>query len=864
MSKTKRIISVLLIAIMLLAMASAGLSCSKQNTDDTITSAVSDLDAELASLKGQYDYSTDNMTALQTAYDNAVTAIKAAGDADAVATALADGKTAIDAVERVGSKSYTLDEYISATPSSWNAHNWQTDGDSYVFGYTEMGLVESTMKTDGEYQWTYEMADAIEDITAQATADDKAKWEITDDQTTGRMFKITLNKNAKWADGTPINADTYIYSMQQLLSSDMKNYRADLYWSGENALYNGEQYFKQDVIGSKTFAPISDLGYASAGEAIAAGYTDLYVDLGGFWGVAADDGTSVFSITDETKVRDPAVEEGQPEDYISGKYVYDTYLADGQPYSSYAADYLMYVKGEIVETPWDKVGLYKTGDYELIYVTVTPQTMFNFLTSMSSNWIVYQPLYEAGKTTVEGLVTTNYGTSLDTYMAFGPYKLATFEQDKQIVFVRNDNWYGYTDGKHVGQYMTTQIKANVLTDQATILQMFNKGELDTASLESDDMEVYGSSDYLLKTPETYTMRFFFNTNLDVLKKLEGERGDGNNIEILSIQDFRKAMSWSFDRDTWCKEVTAGEIPQVGLLSSLYYYDVDNNPKSIYRNSEQAMAGIVKYYGLTYGDGQRYETLEDAYRACTGYDLDKAKELFTNAYNEAIKQGIYKDGQKIVINIGAAKGASTNELVKQEKKFNDFLTAGTAGTPLEGMVSVKYLYNLADRYGDVSDGIREAGYGGLGGAAFYPYRTFNSYIDASQAVGGKISEGNFDAKTIDVTITYDFNGDGTAEDVTDNLFNWNASITAGGQYFDAPHELRLTILSAIEVAILDAAHCFPITVTATVSLYSKKITYATTNYNIMYGYGGIRLMTFNYSDYEWSAYVAAQGGTLNYK
>ena len=862
MGKTRRIISIILIAVMLAAMAASGVACSKQDDgDDKAASAISELDTNLDSLKSQYDYTADNLTALQAAYDSAAAAIKAAANDDAIDAALSDGKTALDAVSRVGEKAYTLREYISATPSSWNPHNWQTDGDSYVFGYTELGLVESTMKTDGEYQWTYEMADAIEDITA--TAEEKAKWNITDDQTSGRMFKITLNQSAKWADGTPINADTYIYSMQQLLSSEMKNYRADLYWSGENAVYNGEQYFKQDQIGSKTYAPISELGFASAGEALAAGY-DLYVDLANFWGVTAEDGTSIFSINDDTMIRDPAVEEGQNEDFVSGKYMYETYLADGQVYSAYAGDYLMYVKGEIVETPWEDVGLYKTGDYELVYVTVTPQTMFNFLVSAGSNWIVYEPLYEAGKTTVEGLVTTNYGTSLDTYMAYGPFKLATFEQDKQIVFVRNDSWYGYTDGKHNGQYTTTQIKADVLTDQATILQMFNKGELDTASLESDDLEEYGSSAYLLKTPETYTMRFFFNTNLDVLKNLEAERGDGNNIEIISIQDFRKAISWSFDRDTWCKEVTAGEIPQVGLLSSLYYYDVDNNPKSIYRNSEQAMQGIVNYYGLTYGAGERYETLEEAYRACTGYDLDKAKELFTSAYNQAIEQGIYTDGQNIVINIGAAKGESTNELVKQEKKFNDFLAAGTAGTPLEGKVTVKYLYNLNDRYGDVSDGIRECGYGGLGGAAFYPYRTFNAYIDKDQAIGGKISEGNFDATKVDVTITYDFNGDGTAEEVADNLFNWNASITSGGQYFDAPHELRLTILSAIEVAVLDAAHCFPITVTATVSLYSKKISYATTNYNIMYGYGGVRLMTYNYSDYEWDAYVAEQGGTLNYK
>ena len=31
-----------------------------------------------------------------------------------------------------------------------------------------------------------------------------------------------------------------------------------------------------------------------------------------------------------------------------------------------------------------------------------------------------------------------------------------------------------------------------------------------------------------------------------------------------------------------------------------------------------------------------------------------------------------------------------------------------------------------------------------------------------------------------------------------------------------------------------------------------------------GRGGVKYMTFNYTDAEWDAFVAEQGGTLNYK
>jgi len=862
----KSIISVVLIlafaVVMLAGCQTPGATVTPGTSQGTESAVAQELVAYYNSLVGKYDYTKDNKVALDAAYQAGIKNIE---ENEATAQdALAAAKNALDQIAKVGEKTFTLNDYVSASPNNWNVHAWVTNGDQYIHSYAEMGLVDVAMKSEGEYEWVYEMATNIEDITASATDAEKAKWNITEGQTSGRMFKISLNPNAKWANGTPINADTYVYSTQQLLSSEMKNTRADLYWSGENAIFNGEQWFRQDEIGAKSFAKLGKLNMTTT-EAIAAGY-DLYVDIWGFWSIKTEDGSMYSGITDETLIRDPSVPEGEAGDWISSKEIYDAYFAPGCAYESYAADYVYYVEGTIEKIDWEDVGFYKVDDYTVVYVTANVQSMFNFLISAGSNWIVYEDLYEQYKETNEttGLTITKYGTSLDSYMSYGPYKLASFERDKQFTFVKNENWYGWTDGKHEGQYQTTNIKVDVLTEQETILQMFVKGELDGAALTSSDLETYGASDYLLKTPETYTMKFSFNTNLDVLKKLEQERNDGTTIQILANANFRKAMSWAFDRETWCKEVTAGEIPQLSLLSNLYFYDVENNPNSVYRNSKQAMQGIVDYYGIKYGEGERYATLEEAYAAISGYDVEKAKELFTTAYNEAIADGTYVDGTPIVIQVGAAKGAETAELTKQEKKFNDFLKAATVGTPLEGKVSVKYFYNLNDRYADCSDGIRECCYGGLGGAAFYPYRCFNSYIDETQAVGGKITEGNFDPYAVSFEITYDFNGDGTAETLTKNMFDWNASITEGGEYFAADHDLKLTVLSAIERNILEAGHCFPITVTASVAMYSKQIKYATLNYNMMYGYGGTRLMTYNFSDYEWEQYVAEQDGHLSYE
>ena len=112
--------------------------------------------------------------------------------------------------------SYTYNQYMEASPTNWNPHTWEMNADSEIMSYIEMGLVDVQIAEDGvNFEWVMEMAEDINDITA--TYADKEKWGITEDA--GRVWEIKLNKDAQWADGTKINADTYVYSMQQLLSS---------------------------------------------------------------------------------------------------------------------------------------------------------------------------------------------------------------------------------------------------------------------------------------------------------------------------------------------------------------------------------------------------------------------------------------------------------------------------------------------------------------------------------------------------------------------------------------------------------------------------------------------------------------------
>lgn len=759
---------------------------------------------------------------------------------------------------------YTYNMYMQASPLNWNPHAWEMSNESELMELVELALVVPIIAEDGvNFEWSYEGADAVTDITAEFA--DKEKWGIPADAQADYVYQVDLNPFAMWADGTPINADTYIYSMQQCLDPAMKNYRANGYFDSTASIKNAGLYFNNDKVGQPILVPIGSLEFATSAEAVEAGYENLYVNME-FWGVAAEDGTTILPVTDETLIRDSAVAEGEDEDYVSAKYIYDTYLADDAQYASMAGEYVYCENGVYETTPWEDVGLYKTGEYQFIYITENPCSMFYMLTNFTSPWIVYEPLYEAGKKTVENLLATDYATSAETYMSAGPYKMVSFEKDKQFVLEKNENWVGNFDGRHDGLFQATTIKYDIVGEHQTALMLFNQGQLDYIELVSDDLSTYRMSDYIIKTDETYTFRFIFATSLESLKALEEQANDGSNKQVLSYDDFRKAISLSMDRASFCAQATGAFKPAYYLYNDLYYYNIDKDSESIYRRSDVAKQAVLDLYGIEYGEGKEYATIDDAYASVTGYDVEEARVLFQAVYEQAIADGLYIDGQAINITamVSAATSLSADD-TKQQDLLNSFVAEATKGTGFEGKITFTFLCGAPNRYDDVAAGRYEMIRGAWGGAAFYPFSSIRTYTEPDYMGGlSKIHESNgWDPSTETLDVTFDFDGDGEAETITDTFQNWAKSINGGGAYYQMP-EHQLNILSALETGILKAYQCIPWGVSVVPSMHSQKVEYATYDYNIMYIYGGVRQMTFNYTDAEWEAYVSSQGGQLNYE
>ena len=778
---------------------------------------------------------------------------------------------------------FTYHLYMAASPINWNPHAWEMNNESTLMSYIEMPLVDVSIAEDGvNFEWVFEGATGIEDVTA--TYPDREKWLTPDADgnlpTEKLIYKISLNPDAKWADGTPINADTYIYSMQQMLDPTMKNYRANSYFEGDTAIKNSKLYYNNDKAGQPMFGQFLNvegaeemyfsvdeipyfLGDGSISEYYGAGYSS-------YWTYPEGHEKAGQSIYDEMKAYIEAhdAEDGFEDGFVKvevGDDLYNMILASTLNFSgndeSNVPEWMFAITGTFAATPWEDVGLIKGDDYTLYYVNETPVSEFYMKSMMTSNWIVYEPLYEKGKKQTEDLVTTDYGTSAETYMSAGPYMLDSFEADKQFVLTRNPNWYGWTDGKHEGQYAPTRVVYDIIPEHATALMAFEKGDLDEIALTADDLVNYKMSEYLLKTDLTYTFRYIFASDLDKLTALEAEANDGSNKKVLYYDDFRKAISLSINRAQFCADCTTGYKPAYYLLNSLYYYDIENNTESQYRNTKEGRDAVLRLYGVEYGPGTPYADDVEAYASINGYDVEQARALFQKVYEQAIADGNYTEGQKIHIRCEAMASAINAEASRQQEYLNDYVAEATKGTGFEGKIDFEFLGNVANRYEDVALGKIEMIRGAWGGAAFYPFSTIRVYCEPDYMGGTtKIHESCGWDPTAE-TITIPING----EDRTDTIQNWAKAIQPAGEFGgDEFADMRLYILSYIETAVLGSYQCIPFGCECECTLFSKKIQYATEDYNIMYGYGGIRLMKFNYNDKEWAEFVASQNGTIDYK
>lgn len=786
-----------------------------------------------------------------------ITLVPAAGGSANSVTS--DVYAGIEGKDYTDEKVYTYYDYIGGltSQSNWDPLSWETKDDDSIRSMQVSSFYAFKLNSDKTgYSIVPEMA---AEYPVDVTAEYAGQYGVKEGEE-AKAWRIALRQDITWDDGTPINADDFVYSMQQQLNPKMLNRRADSWYDGDFSIVNAKNYL---YAGKETYDAIPE----AAEDLIAAG-TEVFLDMD-FWGVtgAPDAEGNVapqyVSIADDTMYRDAAVEdENADEAWVSAKYIYDNYLAAGAPYNSYADQYLK-VKNVGAVVGWDDVGFKKIDDYTLDFILEKPVNEPAFYVPYQlSDFLVKKDLYESCKSffkdgapvaTEEEAdeVTTNYCKSLETNASYGPYVLTTFQLDKEWAVSRNENWFGYKDGNHLGQYQMDNYVATVIVDHSTQMLAFEKGELDGVSLQNADMEKYAASQYIRYTPQSYTTKLTFNTDYSKLL------GRGTGSQILVIDEFRKGFSFALDANDFATSYTAAGTAGYGMLNYQYCY----NPFTgeLYRDSEAAKKALVNLFEMSYGEGGEYASLDEAYEAMTGYDMEKAQELMKVAADKAIEAQIWDGESEIVLEIRVYN--SDDIYVQMYNYFQQQLAEAVKGSKLEGKISMKLTVD-ADYYETNYSGGADMIFTTWGGAAMAPFGILaQCYTDASDGSGNQMEYG-YD--TTKIMMTLDFGGE--IGQITDSLRNWtlwtNSATTevpniytALGSFSDYAYSTRCEVLAATEQCFMNWFTTTSLYYRNVASLVSQKGDYAVDNYLTIIDFGGLEFYTFNYDDAEWAEYIA---------
>lgn len=727
-----------------------------------------------------------------------ITAGNGNGSADCVVTVVAAGtkvlkraKTYVD-----DGKSYTMSNYVTTTPSTWNELSSTDENNDAIMGYIGSSFYQTdfqfeggkfnadgTINADGivsgKFDVQYDAATALKDVTAQYGE----AWGLTEAQIAegGYIWQITLRDDLAWDDGTAIYAEDFVYSMKEQLNPLFKLERADTYYANAVKIHNAKEYYYQGSKGwyqadtpyssitadleSKLIWKVGPIAKDGEGKdaitgSLRAQYNSGYESAGLNATQSAGDFLTVFG----SLVGAPVGVSASAINALEGKTIAEI-KADDSLKATYDALIEWWDEGEdgalafcVTEYTWptvdfSKVGIFADGDYNVVVVCDNPMTFFkedgttlSYLAAYNfqSLPLVKKSLYESCKVAPQegsSTWTTTYNTSLSTSASWGPYKLASFQDGKQFVLARNEYWYGYADAENncvltkEALYQTDRIVTEVIAKEEGRQLAFWKGEIDGLGLSVTIADDYKNSKYVIYSPRVANFGIQVYSNLDVLKK-DTEHNNG----VLAITEFREALSLSLDRTKYNKELTTANQPCLGFMGEDYYYDVENG--GVYRYTDQAKEALLRTYGMSKNDAGKwtdgtkvYETMQEAYESLTGYNMTLAKQKVEEAYTILTSDpGKYGYNANKKIQIVYGESEDNESAQRFLRFFQNWISELVKGTSFENKVEVVSNFTLGNKWADkFKDGTVQLSTGGLGNAPFDPFYMIGGWIGCASSV-----------------------------------------------------------------------------------------------------------------------------------
>ena len=794
-----------------------------------------------------------------------------------------------------GAATYTYNYAMSTFPTVWSPHTYQTATDAEITDYITTGFYAFDYNdTKDGYKVVPHMT--TDEHPVDVTSEYVGRFGVKEGDK-AKVYIINLRDDLKWQDGTKITANDFVESAKLLLNPDADNYRADSLYSGNIVIVNAQNYLKQGsyahdfanmisaAFGADEYVKIADLPTNDKGQFVVEGKGEVWFNInkGGNWSTNSlkkyDDYGYIVNSAESWKIVTAAADENgwvavtaDIANALSEVIAELHGCASAEEYASKAGDYayqeweeFCFFGQDMPAVDWADVGMFALSDTQLVIAMENELEGFYLKYALTGSWLVHIPTYKACESMVDGVYTNTYCTTVENTMSYGPYKLTYFELDKQFKLTKNEHYFDLSEDT----YQTTDIVVDHIAEAAGRLEAFNKGQLDSYGLTKEDMEDYSLSDYCYYSTGDSTFAMCFNPDFNNLKTAQEAAGENVNKTILTLIEFRQAMSFAMDRAKFCLATSPLNAPAFGLYSSLIISDPDAG--TAYRTTDVAKNVLANFWGVAneYGEGKLYANIDEAIASITGYNLTKAKQLFDAAYDKAIADGLMDADDKVVIMVGTPNNTSTFYNNGYEFLVNNY-TEAVKGTKLEGKLTFSRDDTLGNAFSDALKNNQVDMLFGVGwtGSALDPYGLMEAYVS---------SDYQYDDSTDFNSIMLEIEIDGTV--YTASCWDWYqimngtaCTITAADgttkEYScgvaDEQPEIRLEILGALEGAVLLNYNFIPIMDDAGAQIRGQQVNYYTEEYIFGMGFGGVKYYTYNYTDAEWDAYVAANNGQLNYK
>jgi len=281
---------------------------------------------------------------------------------------------------------------------------------------------------------------------------------------------------------------------------------------------------------------------------------------------------------------------------------------------------------------WEEVGIKKIDDRTIQITTETPVNEKDFCTHFTarSNYPVHPELFE--ECLSSDRLTTTYGSDLEHWIGCGPYTFDSWEYDNLHVYTKNeDHW--------LAEYFNyDEVQVRIVPEMNARVQLFESGQLDSLSPDSNTIEAYIDDPRMVSYPSTMVYDY------DINVKNTSNPLSGNN-------NFEKAMYHAMNR-----EVIARDI--FGYME----------PTGTYINGQ---AGCLSESGLTYRESKYGKEVRDMIESWSaegevcGYNPDLAYDYLMKAYADANLPEDYVLTVKVMHTEGGGTGGKLCEMLMAE-------------------------------------------------------------------------------------------------------------------------------------------------------------------------------------------------------